>query len=341
MLKPRLFTQSELLEKLSALGDPLEVFKRHIDFTSWQKAADEAVPRGQSAQGGSPPYPTLLMIKILFLKYLYNLGDDKLEFWIVDRRSFRRFLDLEDTSQTPDAKTVAHYNNLLAQADVGQAFFEAVLRQVEQAGYIARGGQLVDASIVPAPTARIKSEERRQLENGETPAHWSEAKKRQHDPDARWTKKNGRSYFGYKVHVNTDYRYKFVRALEVTPANTADTTVFETLLGDNTSREVIADRGYAKQARENELKAQGAIPRIQRKANKNNPLSACQKGRNQKIAHKRARVEHPFAALEEAGGKFIRVIGQKRASFAIHLKVVIYNLRRLSFFKRQNPDFAI
>jgi hypothetical protein len=122
MLKPRLFAEAELLQKLTDLGDPLEVFARCIDFTAWAEAADKAVPRGQSEQGGRPPFPTLLMVKILFLKQLYNCGDDKLEFWIADRRSFRRFLGIEHTSETPDAKTIANYNNLLAQADVGKDF---------------------------------------------------------------------------------------------------------------------------------------------------------------------------------------------------------------------------
>jgi len=335
MLKERLFTEAELLAKLSQLGDPLEVFARHIDFTGWAEAADKAVPRGQSEQGGRPPYPTLLMVKVLFLKQLYNCGDEKLEFWIADRRSFRRFLELEHTSETPDAKTIANYNNLLAQAGVGEDFFDAALKQVEQSGFIARGGQMIDASIVPAPTPQIKREDREKLENGETPEDWSEAKARQHDPDARWTKKNGKSYFGYKVHTNVDYRYKFIRAIKVTPANTNDTCCFEELLRENTGKEVIADRGYAKKEREETLKEQGSTPRIQRKGEKNKPLSECQKKRNSKIAEKRARVEHPFAGLEEMGGKFVRVIGEKRASFAIHMKVAIYNLRRLCFFKEQ------
>ncbi len=126
----------------------------------------------------------------------------------------------------------------------------------------------------------------------------------------------------------------------MTPANTADTNCFEDLLGDNTNREVLGDRGYTKQSREEELKAQGKAPRIQRKAQKNKPLSECQKRRNHNISKKRVRVEHPFAALEEMGGTFIRVIGQTRATFAIQMKVAIYNLRRLCFFKRQATELG-
>ena len=197
MSKSRVLVELELLQKLSHLGDVLEGFKKYIDFRPWQMAADKAVPRGQGKQGGRPPFPTLLMVKILFLKYLYNLSDDKLEFLIADRRSFRRFLDLEETSTTPDAKTIANYNHSLAQAQVGQAFFDEALSQVSRAGYIARGGQLIDASMIPAPISRITGKARKQIESGEIPKEWSEAKVRQHDRDARWVKKNKQSYFGY------------------------------------------------------------------------------------------------------------------------------------------------
>lgn len=335
MLKERLFTESELRRKLSELNDPLEAFKQYIDFKPWQEAVDKALPRCDGAQGGRPPYPTPLMVKVMFLKGLYNCSDDKLEFRIADRRSFRRFLELEHTSRIPDAETIAHFSHRLAQAGLGEAFFTQALRQVERAGFIARGGQLIDATIIPAPISRISAGERAQLEKGETPQGWGVAKQRQHDRDARWTKKNSRAYFGYKLHANVDHRYKILRKIKVTPANVHDSTCFEDVLDSfNTSREVLADKGYAKQEREQALKAAGAIPRIQRKALKNKPLSECQARRNRGIAKKRSRVEHIFAGLEGMGGKFVRAIGLSRVNLAIQLKAAVYNLSRLVFLMK-------
>src|SRR4249919_2662634 len=39
---------------------------------------------------------------------------------------------------------------------------------------------------------------------GNEPVEWEKkpAKNRQKDKDARWTKKHGKSFFGYKTHVN-------------------------------------------------------------------------------------------------------------------------------------------
>jgi len=66
----------------------------------------------------------------------------------------------------------------------------------------------------------------------------------------------------------------------------------------------------------------------------------CQKHQNHKIASIRACVKHSFAAKEEVGGKLICVIGQTHATFTIQMKVAIYNLHRLCFFKRQTTKLA-
>jgi IS5 family transposase len=49
-----------------------------------------------------------------------------------------------------------------------------------------------------------------------------EAKNRQKDKDARWTKKHERSYFGYKNHIGVDRRHKFVRRYVVSDASVHD-----------------------------------------------------------------------------------------------------------------------
>ena len=59
-------------------------------------------------------------------------------------------------------------------------------------------------------------------------------------------------------------------------------------------------------------------------------MSECQKGRNKRIAKTRARVEHPFAQMRHMGGKFIRTIGQARATVAMTMMAACYNLKRLA-----------
>ena len=81
-------------------------------------------------------------------------------------------------------------------------------------GYLAMGGQIIDATIVPAPRQRNSREDNAAVKAGKTPLQWKKkpAKNRQKDKDARWTKKHGKSHFGYKNHINVDRRHKLVRA---------------------------------------------------------------------------------------------------------------------------------
>ena len=89
-------------------------------------------------------------------------------------------------------------------------------------GYLARGGQRIAATLVPAPKQNVSREEQAFIAEWATPADWEPAKRRQKDTDATWTKKHGKTYFGYKLSVNADRRYKLIRKLENDTARVHD-----------------------------------------------------------------------------------------------------------------------
>ena len=146
--------------------------------------------------------------------------------------SFTRFLGLEFEDDSPDGTTLWLFGEKLAQAGLVEKLFERFNQHLNAKGYIARGGQMVDATIVPVPKQRNSREENETVKRGETPAAWEEkpAKNQQKDKDARWTKKHGKSFFGYKNHVNADKTHKLIRDYEVTDAAAHHSRVLETLL---------------------------------------------------------------------------------------------------------------
>jgi len=291
-------------------------------------------PRPASLQGGRPPFPTETMVRILFLKRVNNLSDEQMEYQLLDRMSYQRFCGLTDSASIPDRTTVWTFENRIGEAGA-TALFEGIERQLLKHGYIARGGHLIDATLVPAPKQQFTKDDKAQLEQDAMPADWSPAKRRQKDLDATWTKKHGKSHHGYKLSINVDKRYKVIRKIETGTASTHDSQHFETVLNvANTSRDVYADKGYPSAEREAKLKAAGYRNHIQRKGQRNQPLSERQKQRNRRIAKVRARVEHPFAAIAQMGGKFIRTIGQARANFAMTMMAASYNLKRLVYLKQ-------
>ena len=127
-------------------------------------------------------------------------------------------------------------------------------------------------------------------------------------------------------------KHKFIRAWEVTAANVHDSQVFLELLARNTSRDVYADSAYLSEETQNRLKASGYRPHIQRKGQKNHPLSAWEKQGNRTRSRIRCRVEHVFGAqLQRAGTLLVRCIGLARARAKIGLRNLAYNMDRLGF----------
>ena len=127
------------------------------------------------------------MFKTLVLGALYNLSDDQIEYQVRDRLSFMRFLGLGLEDRVPDAKTVWLYREALAQAGLVEMLFKQFDSYLARQGYIARGGQILDASIVPVPRNHNTRDENKAIKNGEAPEGWANkpAKRSQKDVDAR------------------------------------------------------------------------------------------------------------------------------------------------------------
>jgi IS5 family transposase len=215
-----------------------------------------------------------------------------------------------------------------------KAIFEAVQQQLQAHGYLPRGGQIVDATIVRAPIQHLDKEEKAQIAQGKVPEHWSAKKVRHKDVQARWTKKYSKSFFGYKLHANVDVRWKLIRRWKVTPANVDDGQTMPKVLDQaNTAARLYADRGYDHEANRRVLAARGWRDGIARKAATKRELGPRAKARNTAINRKRSRVEHVFAQLHHLGRKTVRAVTLARNELAIALKCAVYNAKRLVWLK--------
>jgi transposase, IS5 family len=270
------------------------------------------------------------------LQSLYNLSDEQVEYQVRDRLSFTRFLRLGIEDRIPDGTTLWLFRERLAQGGVIEKLFERFGHHLEANSYIARGGQMVDATIVPKQ--RNSREENEAVKVGKTPDSWERnpAKNRQKDKDARWTKKHGKSFFGYKNHVNADAKHKLIRQYEVTDASVHDSQKFDGLVNQsNTSRDVYADSAYRSAEAERKLGARGLRSRIHQRASRDHALSKAQESANRRKSKVRVRVEHVFAAQQNTlGGRIVRTIGIVRAKAKIGLQNLAYNIRRLVTLER-------
>ena len=330
--------QEIYMKKLSH-NDPLAALKKTI---KWEIFSEDLVRFRKSLKKndtGRPPFDPLLMFKILILQSLYNLSDDVMEFMIRDRLSFMHFLDLSPGDRVPDAKTIWYFRNELSKADMVERLFSRFKEHLASQGLMTNKGQIIDASIEESPRQRITLSEKTQISSGETPSNWSEFKTRQKDTDATWTKKNEKSYFGYKNHVNADSSTKLISRYAVTTASVHDSQVFEELLDvPEAPRNVVvyADKAYRSDANETILRGHKMKSRVLYRASRNKPLSSEEKGKNSEWSRIRSRVEHVFGLQsKQIGNMVVRAIGYMRVRACIGLRNLSYNMRRFVFLKKQ------
>ncbi|NYG35424.1 IS5 family transposase [Sphaerotilus montanus] len=302
-----------------------------IDFAAMAAAVDKACPRTDCSKSGRTPYPTEVLMRMVFLQGLYNLSDEQCEHQVLDRLSFQRFCRLEGALNIPDARTLWNFRQRLAEGGLGgRAIFESLSQQLQRHGFIPRGGQIVDASIVQAPITQANAREREALNKGEAPEGWSKKRLAHTDRDARWTIKHGKSYYGYKLQGNVDARYKLIRQMKITAANADDGQQLPDMLQvANTRKRLLADRGYDSAANRQTLQQHGLADGIARRAKPGQTAKVRLKQRNKTINRTRARVEHVFAALSQQGGKCVRAMTLARNALAITLQCAAYNARRL------------
>ncbi len=338
------FDLSDRYESLDAKKDPLVEINAVVPWEEFRPLLEQVWRKPESerkSRAGRKPMDAVLMFKTLVLSALYNLSDDQVEYQIRDRLSFMRFLGLGLGDRVPDAKTVWLYREALAQAGKVDDLFKLFDGHLARQGYIARGGQILDASIVPVPRNHNTRAENAAIKGGEVPEDWENkpAKRSQKDVDARWTKKHGKSHYGYKNHVNVDRKHKLIRRYHVTGAAVHDSQVVdELLMRGNTASRVWADAAYRSEEIEAKLRARGLTSRIHRKGKRGRPLTEQAMKSNRTKSSVRVRVEHVFGAqANDMDGTLVRTIGLARARARIGMKNLAYNIRRLGQLHRLNP----
>jgi IS5 family transposase len=308
LVDPRLGSNAKL-ERIDAL----------IDWSELERLVTKLRP----GHTGRPPYAPLSMLKALYLQALYDLSDPGLEEALWDRMSFRRFCGFSFDQGTPDETTLCRFRQAAAEAGVLETCLNAVNRQLMAKGLMLKKGTLMDATLIKAQHNPPKREE-----VGAGGRHPKE-------PEADWTRKDGKFLFGYKAHVAVDEGSGLLRQVIVTSAKVNDGEVADQLVqGDE--RAIYADKAYDKRARREQLKAMGIKDRIMHRRGKYQPvLPHWQVRRNHLISRRRAPVEAVFSAMKRIYG-----LGRARCSTLsrnaadIFAFATVYNLRRADLLSR-------
>lgn len=326
------FDEEFRLEKLSSQNDPLVKLKERIDFELFRPLLEQAFYQESKGVGGARPYDYVLMFKILILQRYYNISDDKMEFAVLDRLSFMRFLGLSLSDKVPDAKTIWLFREQLTKKNIVEKLFKHFREELQKKNLIANEGKIIDASFVEVPIQRNTREENKEIKEGKIPDQWKEKpnKLEQKDTDAKWTKKNDDDYYGYKNHIKGDEKSKLIDNYKVTDASVHDSQEVENLLEEKDKGQPLhADSAYSGEPVKEIVEKYEMKNHIHEKGYRNKPLTEEQKASNKIKSKTRVRIEHIFGFIENSmNGSFIRTIGIQRATAVVGLMNLTYNIFR-------------
>ena len=211
MVQPGFSDVDGRLATLSSAGDPLERLSAAVDFELFRAMLDAALVRSDRSRGGRPPNDAVLMFKVLVLQALYSLSDDAAEFQARDRLSFMRFPGLGLGDRVPNAKTIWLSREQFVRPDAMEKLYKRFDAALHEAGYLAMGGQIIDATVVAAPRQKLTGDEKAVVRSSGTPPGRSAAKRRQKPASSGKTSRHRLNRGGNRRANAALYRVALVR----------------------------------------------------------------------------------------------------------------------------------
>jgi len=323
---------------VAAFETPLMRVGKIIEWRLFEPEVMGSVEREVKGPGGRPRFDPLLMFKVLVLQRLHDLSDDATSFQITDRHSFRAFLGLTAADAVPDGQTIADFREVLVGNQSFERLFHLFLDHLQKRHGLGLGkeGVMIDATFVEVPRQRNNRDQNAQIKAGEVPREFAGNPKvgAHKDCDARWTKKNHETFYGYKDHVKVDVADKLILGGVTTPANVHDSQPVQGLIKEG-DRVVYADSAYSSAKIASELADRQVEAQICEQGTRTAALTQEQRDSNREKSRVRSRVEHVFAQMTGSMRALRqRCIGMKRNDACIKLTNLVYNMLRFEQIKR-------
>lgn len=263
----------------------LNIMESIIPWDEWVAIIKPYYPKGER---GRPPIQIETILRMYLLQVWFNLSDEGCEDAIYDSYAMRKFLQINFVDNTvPDATTLLKFRHLLEKHQINKLYFEAINRTLEKAGILMRGGTIVDATLIEAPSS-------------------TKNKTHTRDPEMHSTKKGNQWHFGMKCHTGVDAGTGLVHTVEATAANVSDIALTHKLIREDDTV-VYGDSGYLGIEKREEIATNEHFSNVEYRINRRR--KSVQKIENaasldwerhieRQKSSVRSKVEHPFRFLK-------------------------------------------
>jgi IS5 family transposase len=265
----------------------LDTMDATIPWVAWTGLVEPFYFQDRPGKTGRRAKPIETMLRMYLLQVWFSLSDEGVEDAIYDSYAMRRFLRLDfAVEQVPDATTLLHFRHLLEPHRLGARLLEAQQEIFTEQGWIMRGGSIVDATIIAAPSSTKNAAGQR-------------------DPEMHQTKKGNQWYFGMKAHIGVDAGTGYVHTVTATPANVHDLDEAAHLVRRD-DEVVYCDAGYQGAEKRPGIAGDEHLSQVQwRVAARKGVLKtmpAHDRAVESRKASVRAKVEHPFLIIKRDFG---------------------------------------
>ena len=265
----------------------LQTMDRTIPWQRWVEVIEPHYYTDATGKRGRKAKPIETMLRMYLLQVWFSLSDEGVEDAIYDSYAMRRFMGLDfTTEQVPDATTLLHFRHLLEKHRLGEKLFAAQNEIFDEQGWIMRGGTIVDATIISAPSSTKNATGTR-------------------DPQMKQTKKGNQWYFGFKAHTGVDAGTGYVHSLTATAASVHDLDELAHLVRED-DVVVYADAGYQGVQKRPEVAGDehlaGVEFRVAARKTRLRSMPGPDRAAASRQASVRAKVEHPYLIIKRDFG---------------------------------------
>jgi len=290
----------------------LKLLNKAVDFSFVNELCRDAY----TPDFGRPAYGPEMMFKMIFLQFLYNVSDRRIDEEVNFNLVLKWFTGLAIDESPPDASSLTRFRDRL-----GEKLFTNIFNQIVE---IAREKGLVSdrLSIVDSTNVKAKVDTFKIKDNPDASP----------DKDARYGYKGERKpFFGYKAHASMDSDSELITKLDTTPGNTDDGKEFPKVV-DTQSRMTTADKAYDSNKNHRLLKRKRTTSAIIIKKNRKSPRLRKHQMKPEIIAAQRERpkIERKFAELKRFHGlKEARYWGLAKMAIQFTMTAIACNLKRI------------
>ena len=293
-----------------------EAFLERMDaIVPWDRWAALIEPVYHSAERGRHVRGAETMLRMYLLQVMFGLSDEGTEDAVLDSRAMQRFMHLDLMQErVPDSTTLAKVRHTLERSGLGEAMFADLAQELEEAGVMMRGGSIVDATFIEAPSS-------------------TKNRGRSRDPEAHQSKKGNNWHFGFKAHIGADAGSGLVHTVVATAANVSDISQAHSLVREDDGF-CYADSGYTGIGKRPEVASDPHLSSVRwmvaRKPSTVKGLGSVHSAERQIESRKasvRSKVEHPFLIVKRRFGHArTRYRGTEKNSCMLHVAFALANL---------------